>query len=303
MAETKTTEKAKETEPKNIYEKMSTIKSKLLGIKKSGKNDFSHYSYFELGDIMPILTPALREERLYMKTEFSATEQVARLIILDMDFPDTTLEFETRVGSCTLTASHDVQNLGAAQTYTRRYLIITAFDIAESDIVDAETRPDDRKPQGKQTTQRPPATKTQQQTTASKPQDRTLDVVRRDAWELVKRLPQGEQAEWISSCKGADRKTLEQIIAEVGAILNAPNGQRLEALKAEFFTLLETLPQEAQNGWLDAGYDADEATMEGLLAEIKRQIATLEVATKAPPKQTKPAPPPANPADAMLEIF
>jgi hypothetical protein len=323
VTETKTAKEAKETGPKNIYAKMATVKSKLLGIKKGGKNDFSHYSYFELGDILPILTPALEEERLYMKTEFSATEQIAKLIIFDIDVPESKIDFEIRFAECALKGAHEIQNLGAAQTYTRRYLIMTAFDVAEADVVDAGAERDEKK-ETERKGNKPPATKTQQTPPAdTTPQDKDLGQVRREAWELIKKLPQEKQADWIKSCQGADRKTLNEIIKEVNEILCAPpqetvqkesrgkelaneaSNQRLEDLKGEFFTLLETLPQGTQKAWLDAGYDADEATMEVLIPQIKQQIAAIEEAKKAPPKtqKTAPAKPTANPANEVQEIY
>jgi hypothetical protein len=128
---------------RNIFEKMSEVKLKLLGIKKGGKNEFAKYSYFELGDIMPVLLPALKEARLHMQIQFSKSEQSASLKVVDIDNTDSSIVFETQIAECNLKAAHAIQNLGAAQTYTRRYLILTAFDIAEADAVDAGERPED----------------------------------------------------------------------------------------------------------------------------------------------------------------
>lgn len=194
--------------PKNIYEKMTTIKKKLQGLKKSGENKFSDYTYFDLGDILPTLLPALEEERLFMKTEFSATEPTAKLIILEMDNPESRIEYESKVGTCTLRASHDIQNLGAAQTYTRRYLIMNAFDITDVDIVDKGAGKEE--PKGNQN-------KYQKQ-----PQN-NIETLKRKAWELIKRLPQDQQTVWIDSCKDADESVLNEIIHEVYLILESHN--------------------------------------------------------------------------------
>jgi len=226
----KVKEQTKEKELRNIYAKMASVKTKLLGIKKGGKNDFSHYNYFELGDILPVLTPALEEERLYMKTQFSATEQIAKLIIIDIDEPENQIDFEIRFAECALKGAHEIQNLGAAQTYTRRYLIMTAFDVAEADIVDAGAEKDEKKEAQRKAEQekakQPPAPKPQQ-TTPAKPQQaqqqETKDIngLRRETWDLIKRLSKEEQAKWINSCKGASIELLEEIIFEVEAILNS----------------------------------------------------------------------------------
>jgi len=319
MAEVKTETAQKQ---RNIYEKMAVVKTKLVGLKKGGKNDFSHYSYFELGDILPVLTPALREEGLYMKTQFSATEQIAKLIIIDIDNTESLIEFEIRFAECALKGAHEIQNLGAAQTYTRRYLIMTAFDIAEADIVDAGAEKDDKKPE-KKNWQTSTAQKAQQAAANPPPAEsqKEMEALRRQTWELIKKLPKEEQTEWINACKGADKAKLNQIISDVNAKLNAKTqettppqptteDQRLENLRTELFTLIETLPEEVRAGWLDAAYYADEARIENLLCEIKQKTSTLEEVRKPKetpePQQTTTANPGESqtaPADADLEIF
>ena len=48
------------------------------------------------------------------------------------------------MGEADLKGCHSVQNLGAVQTYTRRYLYITAFEIVEHDALDATTGIDEK---------------------------------------------------------------------------------------------------------------------------------------------------------------
>jgi hypothetical protein len=298
MAEAKAAEKAKEkTEekgPKNIYAKMAAVKSKLLGIKKGGTNEFAKYSYFELGDILPVLTPALEEERLYMKTQFSATEQVAKLIIIDIDTPESSIDFEIRFAECALKGAHEIQNLGAAQTYTRRYLIMTAFDIAEADIVDSgESEQDEKKAAQKKNEQKNPPKNQQPPADDNPPPQDNIQLLQRQTWNLIKKLPQEEQARWINSCKGADAAKLKDFIERLSLRLNAPDdGKRLENLKAEFSALVEALPEDAQGQWIDLACDADEAKMKDLLTQVKADIAYLEGDQKQ-----------VGPADAELEIF
>jgi len=217
---------AKEKEPKNIYAKMASVKSKLLGIRKGGVNEFSKYNYFELGDILPVLTPALEAEGLYMKTQFSATEQVAKLIIIDIDNTESTIEFEIKFAECALKGAHEIQNLGAAQTYTRRYLIMTAFDVAEADMVDAGAEKDEKKEAQKKAEQekakQQPASKSQQAqpAKATQPQE-DINQLRRDVWELIKKLPKDEQGLRIAACKGADAARLKEFIKDLNTRLNA----------------------------------------------------------------------------------
>ena len=201
---------------RNIYEKMTVIKLKLLGIKKGGKNDFAHYSYFELGDILPILMPALQQEGLFMMTQFSASEQTAKLSIFEIDNPDNRIVFESKVAECSLKGAHEVQNLGAAQTYLRRYLILNAFDIVEADTVDAGAEPEklgNKKPQSKS---QHPTSKSEQSPTAN-PQNNQLvpadlSRMKRDIWELIKLLPEDQRTEWINTCKDANEDGLKELM-------------------------------------------------------------------------------------------
>jgi len=198
----------KET-PKNIYEKMTEVKIKLLGIKKTGKSDYIKNGYFELGDILPILTPALKEERLFMQTTFSATEQKAKLVIVDMDNIQDKIEYETKFADCSIKGIHEVQNLGAAQTYTRRYLILTAFDISDGDVLDGGAKPEEKKPKNKEPEKKP----------ENKQEPDELGKLKREAWELIKKLPIDQRGIWQDSCNGADESILKEIIRELNLSL------------------------------------------------------------------------------------
>jgi hypothetical protein len=47
------------------------------------------------------------------------------------------------MSSAALKGCHDVQNLGAVQTYLRRYLWVNAFEIVEHDAIEPVTNPDE----------------------------------------------------------------------------------------------------------------------------------------------------------------
>jgi len=276
---------AEKTEVRNIYEKISAIKMKLLGIKKSGNNEFSKYTYFELGDILTVLIPALHEERLFMKTEFSATEQTAKLIICEIDNTNNRIEFETHVGSCTLKASHDIQNLGAAQTYTRRYLIMTAFDIAETDIVDGGAEKEDKKQEKKNPSpknQQPPAPKPESQQQLDPPVPQDLTKLKRSIWELLKKLPVEQQSEWLNQCKDADEQTLMQIFEDVDSLL-------FRNMYEEVLSLIKKLPEESRSGWSDAVQGVGPAKLEEIFIQLREVVAIHEETNKQLSKP-KPAP-------------
>ena len=68
----------------------------------------------------------------------SFTNEMAYLTIYDTD-SDAVISFTSPMSSAALKGCHDVQNLGAVQTYLRRYLWTNAFEICEHDALDATT--------------------------------------------------------------------------------------------------------------------------------------------------------------------
>lgn len=140
MAAVKETKDAKEL---NIYQKLqlSRVKLQQTKLKKSGKNTYSNYDYFELGDFLPAINEIMAEYGLTAIYQF--TEEKATLSIIDTDNPESQLMFSTPVSLAVLKGAHPIQNIGATQTYTRRYLYVMAFEIAEGDTLD-NTQPDEK---------------------------------------------------------------------------------------------------------------------------------------------------------------
>ncbi len=121
----------------NIYEKMINVKMEFLQerIGKSGAN--RTMKYFELSDIIPIVMPLFHKYKLVPVIRFSTEE--AHLEIIDCEDPDMdTIMVTSPMSSCKLPNAHDVQNLGAVQTYLRRYLYMALLDVVEQDQVDNE---------------------------------------------------------------------------------------------------------------------------------------------------------------------
>lgn len=121
----------------NIFEKLSKARLEFhqLELKKSGHNKFAGYRYFELGDF---LIPALKvfdRNRLCPVISFDAT--AALMTITDLDDPAQSIKIGSPMAEAQLKGCHPVQNLGASQTYLRRYLWTAALEIVEHDAVDA----------------------------------------------------------------------------------------------------------------------------------------------------------------------
>ena len=123
----------------SIYKKLQECRVALQAenLKKSGENKYSGYTYFELGDFLPKVNELMLKNGLCSVISFTSDEAV--LTIIDADKPDDKLVFTSPMSDAQLKGCHNIQNLGAVQTYLRRYLWITAMEISEHDPLDAVT--------------------------------------------------------------------------------------------------------------------------------------------------------------------
>jgi hypothetical protein len=129
----------------SVYKKLQDARIQLQNTKlsKSGKNKFAGYEYFELGDFLPSIQSICQKVGLCGVVSFNA--DMAYLTIYDTDGGDSNfVTFTSPMSSAALKGCHDVQNLGAVQTYLRRYLWTNAFEIVEHDALDATTGDDKR---------------------------------------------------------------------------------------------------------------------------------------------------------------
>ena len=123
----------------NLYEKVQTMRCELQAapMKKSGKNTFAKYNYFELGDFLPPINELMAKYKVTSVIRFGL--ELATLTLINAESPDEQIEFTSPMSTADLKNCHAVQNLGAVQTYLRRYLWTTAFEIVEHDALDAQT--------------------------------------------------------------------------------------------------------------------------------------------------------------------
>lgn len=132
----------------NIYEKLNEARLKIAekGLSKTGSNTFAGFKYFELSEILPIVTKVNAELKLF--SAFSFLRDTATLEIVNAEKPDekVTFSFAYSPDGATLKACHKIQNEGAVQTYIKRYLYQNAYEIAEADQLDATSGRDEQKP-------------------------------------------------------------------------------------------------------------------------------------------------------------
>jgi len=103
-------------------------------LKKSGHNKFAGYSYFELGDFIPTITEIFYNIGLCGVVSYDT--EIASLTITDTD-DGTNIVITSPMAEANLKGCHPIQNLGAVETYTRRYLWVTAMEIVEHDALDS----------------------------------------------------------------------------------------------------------------------------------------------------------------------
>jgi len=131
-----------------VYAKLQKARMMLQAapLKKSGHNKFAGYQYFELGDFLPTINQIFNELGLCSVVSF--TKDYAELRIIDtnpvVDSNGTIVSggcitFTSPMADANLKGCHPIQNLGAVETYSRRYLYVTALEIVEHDALDATT--------------------------------------------------------------------------------------------------------------------------------------------------------------------
>ena len=123
----------------NVYQKLNAARDEFhqAKLKKSGHNKFANYYYFELGDFV---IPALEIFKIHGLTSvISFGKDEASMTIVNNEKPEEKIVITSPMSSAALKGCHEVQNLGAVQTYLRRYLWVAALEIVEHDALDATT--------------------------------------------------------------------------------------------------------------------------------------------------------------------
>ena len=156
---------------KNLNESIIEIRVKLQNakLKKSGKNKFAGFDYFELADFLPKLNELMLEEkindRFYIKDGYAILEIQKGDEIATYQMPfvlfETPLTFKKDKNGNLLKdkngeyiqvpSMQDIQYLGALNTYYKRYLYLNAFGITDGEIIDSMNNDDlqEKKPERK----------------------------------------------------------------------------------------------------------------------------------------------------------
>jgi hypothetical protein len=120
----------------NVYQKLNDARVQFhkLQLKKTGLNKFAGYQYFELGDFLIPALNVFHDNGLCAIISFG--EAVATMTIFSAS-DGASVTITSPMAEANLKGCHPIQNLGAVETYTRRYLWVAALEIVEHDALDS----------------------------------------------------------------------------------------------------------------------------------------------------------------------
>ena len=123
----------------NVFQRLNLARVKFLStpVKKSGRNKFAGFDYFELDDIIPVAQPILVNYGLCFHITFLYDHATA--LLRNVDDPEDFIEFQTPIVELDTRAKgmNSNQALGAVETYARRRLWMSMLELVEQDINDA----------------------------------------------------------------------------------------------------------------------------------------------------------------------
>jgi hypothetical protein len=126
----------------NVYKRLNLARQDFHSseIKKTGLNKFAGYTYFELGDFIVPAIKIFKNHGLIGIVSYG--KEIAELRIINEDNPEEQITITSPMSEAALKGCHPVQNLGAVETYIRRYLWVSALEIVEHDALDMTTGKD-----------------------------------------------------------------------------------------------------------------------------------------------------------------
>ena len=125
----------------SVHKKLMQARVNLLSVdlKKSGRNTFQNYSYFELGDFIPHIQTIFNDVGLCGVVSFN--NEYAQLCITDVD-DGTVIVITSPMAEANLKGSQPIQLIGSIQTFQRRYLWMAALELTEHDTIDMTPAPE-----------------------------------------------------------------------------------------------------------------------------------------------------------------
>lgn len=243
------------TENMSLIQKLIAIRKEFSAarLNKTGKNKFAGYDYFQLEDIIPTAIELCTKYGIYPQISFNA--ELAVMTVYDADSPQT-LTITSPMASAELKGCHDIQNMGAVETYSRRYLWMALFEIVEADALDMTQGAPNNQPQRQSARQNTVAPQ-------NAPQKDTRPA----------KAPHNTSRAWNEACKfyGYDtslppsaeknvkaKEKAKKFMAPYATRLEDLTEEKAEAMLARIAVMRENAAQEAQKGPEDFSDDSAE---------------------------------------------
>jgi len=121
----------------SVFRKLQVVRQELakINLKKSGKNKFAGFEYFELGDFLPKAHELM--DAVGICGVFSIGNDYTALTIHDTEPGGGSIQFTSPTVMAENSKGQPIQSLGATHTYLRRYMWLIALELSEHDEVDA----------------------------------------------------------------------------------------------------------------------------------------------------------------------
>lgn len=122
-----------------------TIEDKLLqarkliketSLKKEGKNQFSNYDYFTPTQVSHLVDTVCQELKLLPVFSLKKDEYglYGSLALVDVETPEQSRTIQMRTEMPSITATNMTQQMGGCETYTKRYMLMSLFDICDNNL-------------------------------------------------------------------------------------------------------------------------------------------------------------------------
>lgn len=131
-----------DTTEMNVWSKLLAVRNEFYaaGAKKTGRNLHAEFMYFELSDIVPVAAPIFAKYNLLLMPTFENGN--AEAVVINTEKPDERINFSIPLQFIAEPGKfrmNEVQGVGAAVTYYRRYLYMIVLDLVEADSFDGES--------------------------------------------------------------------------------------------------------------------------------------------------------------------
>jgi len=126
----------------NITEKLLEARKRIkeTSIKKDGRNNFTNYDYFTPSQVSELVNSVCQELRILPlfslnKDEFGLYGQLNIYDLeIDKDTESDSIETIMYTEMPSIKATNMTQQMGGCETYTKRYMLMSAFDITDNNL-------------------------------------------------------------------------------------------------------------------------------------------------------------------------